>query len=58
LSAMQAWIKLECCKLGTAGIMERLRAKKLQGHLIITVSVGTAMRNSFYQQTCLIVYKW
>jgi hypothetical protein len=27
LSLMQSWIKLECCKLGTVGIMEKLRAK-------------------------------
>ena len=31
LSSMQSWIKSECCKLGTAAIMKKLRAK-LQGH--------------------------
>ena len=58
LSAMQAWIKLERCKLGTAGIMEKLRAK-LQGHYnYYGVSGNIAMLNFFYQQTCQVVYKW
>jgi hypothetical protein len=58
LSSMQSWMKLECCKLGTAGIMEKLRAK-LQGHYnYYGVCGNIAMLNSFYQQTCQIVYKW
>jgi len=31
LKAMKEWIKSERCKLGTAALMEKLRAK-LQGH--------------------------
>jgi hypothetical protein len=57
LSALTAWIKVEQ-GLGTAGIMEKFRAK-LQGHYnYYGVSGNIAKLNSFYQQTCRIVFKW
>lgn len=52
------WIKKERCKLGTAAIMEKLRAK-LQGHFnYYGVSGNCDMLKSFYHQTCRIVFKW
>jgi hypothetical protein len=58
LSAMPAWMKAERGVLGTAGIMEKLRAK-LRGHYnYYGVSGNITMLNSFYQQTCRIVFKW
>ena len=58
LSAMTTWIKAQRGVLGTAGIMEKLRAK-LQGHYnYYGVSGNIAMLNSFYHQTCRIVFKW
>ncbi len=58
LSSMQAWIKLERNRLGTARIMLKLRSK-LQGHYnYYGVSGNIASLNAFYQQTCRIIYKW
>jgi group II intron reverse transcriptase/maturase len=58
LSAMLSWIKSDRCKLGTTGIMEKLRAK-LQGHYnYYGVSGNGDMLSSFYHQTCRIVFKW
>lgn len=58
LSAMKSWIKSERCKLGTAVIMEKLRAK-LQGHYNYYGVCGNCdMLRSFYRETCLIVFKW
>lgn len=58
LSAMQSWIKSERCRLGTVGIMEKLRAK-LQGHYNYYGVCGNCdMLCSFYRQTCRIIFKW
>jgi len=58
LSNMTTWIKWERGGVGTAGIMEKLRAK-LQGHYnYYGVSGNIAKLNAFYQQTCRIVFKW
>lgn len=58
LTAIKEWIKKERCKLGTAAIMEKLRAK-LQGHFnYYGVSGNCDMLKSFYHQTCRIVFKW
>lgn len=58
LSAMRTWIREERCKLGTARIMEQLRAK-LRGHFNYYGVCGNCdMLRSFYRQTCLIVFKW
>ena len=58
LSSIQAWIKLERTRLGTAGIMLKLRSK-LQGHYnYYGVSGNIVSLNAFYQQTCRIIYKW
>ena len=58
LTSMQAWIKLECNRLGTAAIMLKLRSK-LQGHYnYYGVSGNIDSLNAFYRQTCQIVYKW
>ena len=58
LTAMKEWIKKERCKLGTAAIMEKLRAK-LQGHFnYYGVSGNCDMLKSFHHQTCRIVFKW
>jgi len=58
LAAMGSWIKIGRCKLGTAMIMEKLRAK-LQGHYnYYGVSGNCEMLCSYYHQVCLIVFKW
>ena len=58
LKVMKEWIKSERCKLGTAALMEKLRAK-LQGHFnYYGVSGNCDMLRSFYQQACRIVFKW
>ena len=48
LSAMQAWIKLERCKPGTAGIMKKLRAKFHQ---------NTTSRNNRLLGLTLLLYE-
>jgi len=58
LAALTAWIKKERCRLGTAVIMTKLRAK-LQGHFNYYGVCGNIdMLCSFYQQTCRIIFKW
>ena len=58
LMRMKDWIREEHCRLGTAEIMEKLRAK-LQGHFnYYGVSGNCDMLRSFYHQTCRIVFKW
>jgi RNA-directed DNA polymerase len=58
LAAMKAWIRKERCQLGTAAIMEKLRAK-LQGHFnYYGVSGNYDTLQSFYYETCRIVFKW
>ena len=57
LMRMKDWIREEHCRLGTAEIMEKLRAK-LQGHFnCYGVSGNCDMLRSFYHQTCRIVFK-
>ncbi len=58
LMRMKEWIGEEHCSLGTAEVMEKLRAK-LQGHFnYYGVSGNCDMLRSFYHQTCRIVFKW
>jgi len=58
LSAMKMWIRTSSRKLKTTTLMEKLRAK-LQGYYnYYGVCGNIGMLNSFYRQTCLLVYKW
>jgi group II intron reverse transcriptase/maturase len=58
LAAITAWIKKERCRLGTAAIMEKLRAK-LQGHFNYYGVCGNIdMLHVFHRQACRIVFKW
>jgi group II intron reverse transcriptase/maturase len=58
LAAMGSWIKSERSKLGTAMIMEKLRAKLLGHYNYYGVSGNYEMLSSFYHQVCLIIFKW
>ena len=58
ITAIQSWIKKECCKLGTSGILIKLR-QKLQGHWnYYGVSGNYEMLSQYYHQVKEIVLKW
>ena len=58
IAGIQSWIKKECCKLGTAGILIKLR-QKLQGHWNYYGVCGNyEMLNKYYHQVKEIVLKW
>lgn len=55
---MKQWAIKERCRLGTAAVLEKLRAK-LQGHFnYYGVSGNFDMLQAFYRQACSIVFKW
>lgn len=58
IAGIQSWIKQEHCKLGTAGILRKLRPK-LQGHWnYYGVSGNYDMLNKYYHQVKVILLKW
>jgi len=58
IASIQSWIKKERCKLGTAGILIKLR-QKLQGHWNYYGVCGNyEMLSQYYHQAKEIVLKW
>ena len=58
LAAIEAWIKKERSKLGTAALLTKLK-QKLQGHFnYYGVSGNCEMLSKFHWHTCQLVFKW